>query len=170
MTRNLDNRVEAVTPVEDVALREQLRFILELTLADNRRCWRMHPDGSYEQRRPGDDRVVDTQAVLMDEARAALADDEVTTGIACEFDLPDTGILVEPAGETAGEPAPPERTDGEGVAESGEELPEVLAAHRDRWYVPDSATYAYAVRTPDGGREYRKTARGAAKLVERYWN
>jgi polyphosphate kinase len=52
---------------------------------------------------------------------------------------------------------------------TADDLPQILAAHQDRWYRPDSATYAYAVRTPDGDREYRKTARAAAALVEEYW-
>ncbi|WP_254838658.1 polyphosphate kinase 1 [Natronomonas marina] len=71
MERNLDNRVEAVTPVEDDDLRERLRAILRLNLQDNRRAWEMAPDGSYTRCRPGDEAVVDTHARLMREARDA---------------------------------------------------------------------------------------------------
>jgi len=52
MTRNLESRVEVVTPVEDPALRERLRAILELQLNDRRNAWEMRADGSYVQRQP----------------------------------------------------------------------------------------------------------------------
>jgi polyphosphate kinase len=52
MTRNLDRRVEAVTPVEDPQLIAQLKEILDLLLNDNRQAWDLQPDGSYVQRRP----------------------------------------------------------------------------------------------------------------------
>jgi polyphosphate kinase len=71
MTRNLDHRVEAVAPVADPDLREQLRFVLEVMLRDNRTAWEMDADGDYEQRTPGDDPTWATQAVLMDAARTA---------------------------------------------------------------------------------------------------
>jgi len=81
MERNLDNRVEAVTPVEDDGLRERLRAVLRLNLQDNRRAWEMDADGNYTRQRPGDDPVVDTHARLMREARGAAgrarADDDV---------------------------------------------------------------------------------------------
>jgi polyphosphate kinase len=48
-------------------------------------------------------------------------------------------------------------------------LPAILEAHPNRWYVPDSQRYAFAVRTPTGDRAYRETADAAAALVERYW-
>ncbi|MGH6921029.1 MAG: RNA degradosome polyphosphate kinase, partial [Geminicoccaceae bacterium] len=52
MTRNLESRVEVVTPVEDPGLRERLRAVLELQLNDYRNGWEMRSDGSYVQRRP----------------------------------------------------------------------------------------------------------------------
>ena len=71
MSRNLDNRVEAVTPVEDADLRERLRAVLRLNLQDNRRAWEMHPDGSYTQLRPDGEDAVDTHGLLMRDAREA---------------------------------------------------------------------------------------------------
>ncbi len=53
MRRNLDRRVEAVTPVESITLREELEKLLELYLNDNRNAWEMQSDGSFIQRRPG---------------------------------------------------------------------------------------------------------------------
>ncbi len=52
MPRNLDRRVEAVIPVEDMDILQNLRNILEIMLADNRQAWEMQSDGSYIQRRP----------------------------------------------------------------------------------------------------------------------
>lgn len=77
MTRNLDNRVEAVAPVESTEIRNQLRFILQTMLADNRRRWMMKSDGTYEQVRPADDDIVrDTQSILMEQTQRARVDGE----------------------------------------------------------------------------------------------
>ena len=54
MSRNLDRRVEAVTPVEDPNLRGRLERLLELYLKDNRGAWDMQSDGSFIQRQPED--------------------------------------------------------------------------------------------------------------------
>lgn len=70
MTRNLDRRVEAVTPVEDPELQAELDAVLDTMLADNRRRWVMRPDGSYVQQRPGDEPVRDTHRELMDRVRS----------------------------------------------------------------------------------------------------
>ncbi len=55
MTRNLDRRVEAITPVEDPILVAELQNILEISLADNRQAWDMAADGTFTQRRPAED-------------------------------------------------------------------------------------------------------------------
>ncbi|MEF8851861.1 MAG: polyphosphate kinase 1 [Haloarculaceae archaeon] len=133
MTRNLDYRVEAVAPIEDPALRRQLKFNLELLLHDNRRRWRMNPDGSYDQRTPAaDEPVVDTQAVLMDEARAAAAHDSVDRGIVREFDV-DGDLLVEPIeGETAGESTAARTATRDGEGADPETGPDTGRAANDR--------------------------------------
>ncbi len=53
MPRNLDLRVEAITPVEDEESRYELKKILDIMLADNRKAWDLHSDGTYLQRKPG---------------------------------------------------------------------------------------------------------------------
>ncbi|ASC69355.1 Polyphosphate kinase [Halomicronema hongdechloris C2206] len=68
MPRNLDRRVEAVVPVEDPQLRQELMTILEVSLADNRQAWDLQADGSYRQRHPGDEAVRSSQAIFMDMA------------------------------------------------------------------------------------------------------
>ncbi len=52
MGRNLGARVEALVPVEDPALRAELRQVLDIQLSDRRCAWEMAADGSYTQRTP----------------------------------------------------------------------------------------------------------------------
>jgi polyphosphate kinase len=49
MPRNLERRVEVITPVEDRALQARLRSLLDTCLDDNRQAWVLHPDGTYVQ-------------------------------------------------------------------------------------------------------------------------
>lgn len=66
MPRNLDRRVEAVTPVEDPTLIEELKEILNILMADNRQAWELQADGTYVQRHPGTDEPVQSaQDILM---------------------------------------------------------------------------------------------------------
>ena len=53
MPRNLDRRIEAVTPVDDPLHRQTLREILLLMWQDNRQAWELLPDGTYRQHQPG---------------------------------------------------------------------------------------------------------------------
>jgi len=67
MPRNLDHRVEALTPVEDPPLIAQVRDILERCLADNTHAWGLGPDGTWKRRLPeGEKRW--TQGELMERA------------------------------------------------------------------------------------------------------
>ena len=52
MKRNLESRVEVVTPVEAPELRAELRNMLDTQLNDHRSAWDMLEDGSYRQRQP----------------------------------------------------------------------------------------------------------------------
>ncbi len=52
MPRNLDRRVEAVTPILASHLRRDLKNLLDICLADNRQAWEMRSDGTYVQRQP----------------------------------------------------------------------------------------------------------------------
>jgi polyphosphate kinase len=52
MPRNLDRRIEAVTPIENPADRQALRDLLLLMWEDNRQAWDLRSDGSYVQRHP----------------------------------------------------------------------------------------------------------------------
>lgn len=50
MNRNLSARVEAITPIEEPRLKEQLEHMLRLSLADHRQAWDLGPDGRYQRR------------------------------------------------------------------------------------------------------------------------
>jgi len=49
MRRNLDRRIEAVTPIEDSKLKSQLYNLLQTYIKDNYYSWIMNQDGSYEK-------------------------------------------------------------------------------------------------------------------------
>ncbi|HEX2644967.1 MAG TPA: polyphosphate kinase 1, partial [Thermoanaerobaculia bacterium] len=69
MSRNLDFRVEAIAPVEDPRLQEELKTILDLQLADNVKAWEMRSDGTYVQRSPAPgEEVRSNQDLLMQRA------------------------------------------------------------------------------------------------------
>lgn len=52
MPRNLDRRVEVITPIDDPVIAKDLQEILGIMLADNRHAWDLQSDGHYVQRRP----------------------------------------------------------------------------------------------------------------------
>ena len=54
MKRNLEDRVEVITPVEAPDLQRELQQILDVQLNDRRSAWDMQADGSYVQRMPGE--------------------------------------------------------------------------------------------------------------------
>lgn len=55
MRRNLDRRVEVITPIKDQDIAKDLQEVLGIMLADNRQAWDLQSDGSYIQRRAFDD-------------------------------------------------------------------------------------------------------------------
>jgi polyphosphate kinase len=70
MPRNLDRRVEAVAPVEEPALRQQLQQLIELYLHDTT-AWHMQSDGTFQQIQPENEEQ-SSQAILMDRWRGGL--------------------------------------------------------------------------------------------------
>ncbi len=63
MMRNLNRRVELVTPIDDPRLKKQLKEALELCLSDNVKARRLLPEGSYERITPPDgEESIDSQA------------------------------------------------------------------------------------------------------------
>lgn len=67
MPRNLNRRVEAITPILDPGLVKDLQEILGIMLSDNRQAWELQADGSYVQRHPpAADAEQSSQKTLMD--------------------------------------------------------------------------------------------------------
>ena len=70
MERNLDRRVEAITPVKDALLQERLRHALAVMRRDDRRAWTLGEDAEWtrvETTITGEPQI-DTFQVLMDDA------------------------------------------------------------------------------------------------------
>ncbi len=57
MSRNFDNRIEAVVPVKDATITPYLRALLATYLGDNRSAWDLNIDGTYTQRMPAGDEI-----------------------------------------------------------------------------------------------------------------
>ena len=73
MPRNLDTRVELVTPVDDERLRDDLLDTLERCFADDTNAWELAPDGTWTRRTPvgPEPRNVQRELMLGHAARAA---------------------------------------------------------------------------------------------------
>lgn len=70
MPRNLERRIEAITPVEDPSHRAAIRDLLKLMWQDNRQAWELASDGTYTQRRPGPNEAeLATHKLLVDSYR-----------------------------------------------------------------------------------------------------
>ena len=74
MPRNLDKRVELVTPVDDPALRDDLLDTLERSFATDATAWDLRVDGDWERREPGDPaRSVQRELMALHLARSSEA-------------------------------------------------------------------------------------------------
>jgi polyphosphate kinase len=75
MKRNLEERVEVITPVEPEDLRKTLRGILDTQLGDRRSGWDMQSDGKYKQRKAsGRAEQAGSQEILIQQAAKRLSD------------------------------------------------------------------------------------------------
>jgi polyphosphate kinase len=71
MPRNLDHRIELVTPVEDARAQNDLLRAFDVLLADNATAWELSPEGRWMKLRPKKgDRGRGAQQVFMRSARA----------------------------------------------------------------------------------------------------
>jgi polyphosphate kinase len=72
MPRNLYNRVELLTPIEDPRIRADLLDVLDRSLADNTNAWELREDGSWVRRQPnGEPRTVQRELAERYAARAS---------------------------------------------------------------------------------------------------
>jgi polyphosphate kinase len=70
MPRNIDHRVEVVTPVENVAIQAELAATIDTLLADAAASWELQGDGTWERvRSKKDERPRSAQATMMRRAR-----------------------------------------------------------------------------------------------------
>lgn len=72
MPRNLDRRVEILFPVLDEALREKVKHILDVELADNMKAHILKPDGNYEKIDRRGKVLVNSQVQFCEEAIEAV--------------------------------------------------------------------------------------------------
>ncbi|HVM29898.1 MAG TPA: polyphosphate kinase 1 [Candidatus Limnocylindrales bacterium] len=77
MERNLDRRVEAMTPITDAASAVRLAEIIETMLADDRRAWQLGSDDTWRrvEQIKDDPQALDTFEALMARAVAANTDE-----------------------------------------------------------------------------------------------
>jgi polyphosphate kinase len=72
MPRNLDRRVEVVTPIEAPNLKKQLKEMLDIFWSDNCQAWELQSDGSYHQRHSqNEDPERNAQLIFMEKATQA---------------------------------------------------------------------------------------------------
>jgi polyphosphate kinase len=72
MPRNLDSRVELVTPVEETGLKAELMDVLERCFADTANTWELDSEGTWTRLRPdGEARSVQEELMARHSARAA---------------------------------------------------------------------------------------------------
>jgi polyphosphate kinase len=66
MPRNLYNRVELMSPVEDDGLQDQLADVLDRAFADNTNSWVLGEDGSWARRSPDGEEPRNLQSELLE--------------------------------------------------------------------------------------------------------
>ncbi len=71
MPRNLDRRVEILFPVENKKLKEEVRHVLDVQLADNTKSRFLDSEGAYSKRNRGSAKKITAQKVFCEEAIAA---------------------------------------------------------------------------------------------------
>jgi len=76
MTRNTERRVEIACPVLDADIKQQICDMLEIMLMDNTKAWEQFSDSRYIARLAPSDLVINSQYILIEQARAGHA----TTG------------------------------------------------------------------------------------------
>ncbi|MDY7020003.1 MAG: polyphosphate kinase 1 [Cyanobacteriota bacterium] len=68
MPRNLDRRVEAITPIENREMIKDLQEILGIMLSDNRQAWDLQPNGEYIRRKCPNNKELSAHQILMETA------------------------------------------------------------------------------------------------------
>jgi polyphosphate kinase len=79
MPRNLDSRVELVTPVEDPGLKAELLDVLELCFAENANAWELDAEGAWARLGPENGQRRSVQEVLRERHAARAAEQLAAT-------------------------------------------------------------------------------------------
>jgi polyphosphate kinase len=79
MPRNLESRVELVTPVEDAVLRAELLDVMERCFADNANAWELDAEGEWTRRTPANGRRRSVQEELRERHAARAAEQLAAT-------------------------------------------------------------------------------------------
>ncbi len=74
MPRNLDTRVELLTPIRDEGLRSDLTDTLDRCFSDNTNAWELDREGAWTRRSPGDEEPRNVQRELMTAHAAAASE------------------------------------------------------------------------------------------------
>ncbi len=64
MPRNLERRLELMSPIEDIKLSHTLKEILDLQLADNELSWELQEDGKYIKKEKKDNKSINSHEIL----------------------------------------------------------------------------------------------------------
>ena len=68
MPRNLDKRVEIIIPIEDKEIKERVRHILDIYIADNEKAYYMQSNGTYKKLNTSGQKLVNSQMQFCKEA------------------------------------------------------------------------------------------------------
>ena len=72
MPRNLDKRVEIIIPIEDKDIKERVRHILDVYIADNEKAYYMQSNGTYKKLNTSGQKLVNSQMQFCKEAIEAV--------------------------------------------------------------------------------------------------
>jgi polyphosphate kinase len=106
MPRNFHRRVEVMVPIEDVGLRARLIEVLQVSVSDNVKSWRLLPDGTYARAdaKPGAP-LVRSQSRFVEMTRDKVKAAEAAGAGAGRFHLMQTpsigGVAIDGAGARA---------------------------------------------------------------------
>ena len=64
MPRNLERRLELMTPIYEKPLQEKLFEMLQLQITDNRLSWNLNNEGEYEKVEKGEDKAINNHVIL----------------------------------------------------------------------------------------------------------
>jgi len=64
MPRNLERRLELMTPIYEKPLQEKLFEMLQLQITDNKLSWNLNNEGEYEKVERGDDKAINNHVIL----------------------------------------------------------------------------------------------------------